>query len=108
MHQYWSCGQVAQELGLWYTRLATCQISLDALRAWVAVGWKDVGRTPPMHLFSNKMFKCDADYRGDAQACLVVFPLCWAYSLEMLSDRADMTEAIASLRSMKSLYSSTR
>jgi hypothetical protein len=85
MHQYWSCGQVAQELGLWYTRLADCHITLDALRAWVAIGWKDLGRTPPMHLFSDKMFKRDIDYRGDAQACLVVFPLCWAYSMAALT-----------------------
>ena len=85
MHQYWSCGQVAQELGLWYTRLADCHITLDALRAWVGIGWKDLGRTPPMHLFSDKMFKRDIDYRGDAQACLVVFPLCWAYSMAALT-----------------------
>ena len=105
MHQYWSCGQVAQELGLWYTRLTDCKIPLEALQQWVALGWQDLGHTPPQHLFSNKMFKRDMDYRGDAQACLVVFPLCWAYSMEMLRDRADMAEA--AIASLDALYAVT-
>ena len=109
-HQYWSCGQVAQELGLWYTRFSFSNIPLEALQQWVAIGWQDLGRTPPLHLFSNKMFKKDMDYRGDAQACLVVFPLCCAYSMEMPRDRADMAEAIASLDALytRSLWSSMR
>ena len=101
MHQYWSNGIVAQELGLWQTRLQEHGVTLEKLRAWVCIGWRACRtQTKLLPLFSRKLFRAGRDYRGDAAACLMALPLCWAFSCEVLPTREDVGDATRSLRAL--------
>ena len=105
MHQYWSCGMVAQEIGLWYDAACACGISLSTLQTWLKTGWKEANGGTLHFLFSEKMFRPGQDFRGNAEHCQLVLPLLVAFSLEMLSACEAMSTAIASL---EALYKVTR
>ena len=86
MHQYWSCGMIATELGLWYMALHNVHVTLDHLRTWASLGWKCSERRYPASLFHEKLWRHGSDFRGDASACADALPLCWAFSEEMLRE----------------------
>ena len=101
MHQYWSNGIVAQELGLWHTRLLEHGVTLQKVRAWVSIGWRaHRTRARLLPLFSPKLFRAGKDFRGDASACLLAMPLCWAFSCELLSTRDELRDATRSLNAL--------
>eukprot|EP00435_Cladocopium_sp_Y103_P055415 s510_g18.t1 len=101
MHQYHSCGQIAQELGLWFTRFLDCGHTLQLLQQWVSIGWKaSQGDQPPHLVCSDKLFKYDLDYRGDASACRIALPLAWAFSLEVLDEDDAMKDAVQSISAL--------
>ena len=85
MHQYWSCGIICQELGMWYTTLLDAGLNLDPVREWVMLGWESVlDDSSPKHLFNPKLWKKNADYRGDATAAAAALSFTHAFSEEML------------------------
>ena len=86
MHQYWSCGMIAAELGLWYTALEKAGVRLQQIRSWVSLGWKttSAGRSNPLRFFDDKLWRLNGDYRGDAATCAAALPLCFGFGEEML------------------------
>ena len=85
MHQYWSCGIICQELGLWYTSLLDAGLNLDLVRDWVMLGWESIsGDSQPKHLFNPKLWRKNADYRGDAAAAAAALSFTHAFSEEIL------------------------
>ena len=105
MHQYWSCGMVPQEIGLWYNAACACGITLCTLQAWIKTGWKEHDGGTLHFLFSDKMFRQGNDYRGNAEHCQLMLPLLVAFSREVLIACEAMSTAIASL---EALYQVTR
>ena len=92
MHHLFSNGIVAEELGLWFAACCiTAGVTADHMRRYACVAWKPVkgghaeAPRPDMY-FVEKLWKLNADFRGDAQACLHALPLCVAYGEEMLRD----------------------
>ena len=103
MHQYWSCGIICQELGLWYTALVDAGLNLDPVRDWVALGWESIsGDSAPKHLFNPKLWKRHADFRGDATAAAAALSLVHAFSEEIL--RGTKTNLHPVLDSMAALH----
>ena len=103
MHQYWSCGMIAEELGLWYAAISESGIDLKQMRQWIALGWKSRDKRNPALLFDDKLWRIGADFRGDAAACAAALPLCFALSEEML--RAHFPELEPQITSLRHLYS---
>ena len=104
MHQYWSCGMIACELGLWYKALHNVHVTLDHILTWARLGWKTVdGSRRPAALFHAKLWRVDADFRGDASACADALPLCVAFGEEML--RTNYRQLQPELDSLAALYS---
>ena len=104
MHQYWSCGMIACELGLWYKALHNVHVTLDHILTWARLGWKTVdGSRRPAALFHAKLWRVDADFRGDASACADALPLCVAFGEEML--RTNYPQLQPELDSLAALYS---
>ena len=105
MHQYWSCGTIAAELGLWYTALEKAGVRLQQIRSWVSLGWKttSAGRSNPLRFFDDKLWRLNGDYRGDAATCAAALPLCFGFGEEML--RGNFTGLQNELNSLRSLYS---
>ena len=103
MHQYWSCGMIATELGLWFMALHKVHVTLDHLRTWASLGWKCSERRYPASLFHEKLWRYGADFRGDASACADALPLCWVFGEEML--RESFPQLDAELDSLAALYS---
>ena len=99
MHQYYSHGLVAQELGLWFGRFLAAGFNLQLLRNWIAIGWKTTKDSllTPSACCTEHLFREDCDYRGDASACATAMPLVWAFSQEILRENASMQTAIDSL-----------
>ena len=102
MHQYWSCGMIATELGLWYMALHNVHVTLDHLRTWASLGWKCSERRYPASLFHEKLWRHGSDFRGDASACADALPLCWAFSEEMLRENCNQVQP--ELDSLAALY----
>ena len=104
MHQYWSCGMIAAELGLWYNALEKAGVRLQQIRSWVRLGWKQrSGRGSLLRFFDDKLWRQNADFRGDASTCAAVLPLCFGFGEEML--RAHFPDLQNELNSLQSLYS---
>ena len=101
MHQYFSNGMVAQELGLWYSRMTQEGFTLDTFLRWINIGWTYCRDTRKFSTAINaKLFRVNEDYRGDAAQCLVALPLAWAFSKEILTKyawAADICESIDAL-----------
>eukprot|EP00435_Cladocopium_sp_Y103_P048206 s1331_g14.t1 len=99
MHQYYSHGLVAQELGLWFGRCLASGFNLQLLQNWIAIGWKTTKDSllTPSACCTEHLFREDSDYRGDASACATALPLVWAFSQEVLRETASMQTTIASL-----------
>ena len=109
MHDYWSNGIVAQELGLWYTNLCSfTKKNIEHVRSYVSVGWKPVKNSQnensgnPCNQFDGKLWKAGQDFRGDANSCLLVLPLVVAYSEEIL--RSTIPDMEPMLDSLQALY----
>ena len=109
MHDYWSNGIVAQELGLWYSNLCWyTKKDIQHVCSYVSFGWKPVKNSQaensgnPCHHFDGKLWKVGQDFRGDASACLLVLPLVVAYSEEML--RSTVPDMEPMLDSLQALY----
>ena len=103
MHQYWSCGMIASELGLWYMALHKVHVTLDHLRTWARLGWKSAVYKRPAALFHEKLWRVGSDFRGDASACADALPLCVVFGEEML--RENFPQLQAELDSLAALYS---
>ena len=104
MHAYWSNGIIAQELGLWYDKVTSlAAVTLDHLQAYADIGWQGVAGTtsqwrPAKQYFTDKLFRKNTDYRGDADCVLAVLPLCVAFGEEILRGReSTLDEALDSL-----------
>lgn len=91
---------ISQELGLWFTELLAAGSSLQALQQWASIGWRGTEATSVALCFNDKMFRKNCDYRGDAAACAVALPLCWAFGQEMLASCCAMAKAIDSLSAL--------
>lgn len=101
MHQYWSCGMISQELGLWFTQFLATGNSLQALKDWAQIGWRRSDASSAVALlFCEKLCRKGCDYRGDAAACAAALPLCWAFGQEMLTSCDAMATAMASLTAL--------
>ena len=102
MHQYWSCGMIAMELGLWFTALDSAGIRLQQIRSWILLGWENVaGRGKAVRHFDTKLWRRNADFRGDAATRAAVLPLCYGFSEEMLRGHFEgLQNALNSLRSL--------
>eukprot|EP00438_Fugacium_kawagutii_P009685 Skav208641 [mRNA] locus=scaffold1081:119702:121639:+ [translate_table: standard] len=102
MHQYWSNGLISQELGLWHGQLVQQNIGVAPLQRWVALHWKSLdGTGSPQSVVTKKMWRTGADYRGDADDCLIALPLCAAFAQEILGDVAAMSPFNASLLALR-------
>ena len=107
MHHFFSNGIVAQELGLWFHRAhKVAGVTVQHMSQYMRVAWeaqKGGQIEPPradLH-FTPKLWRLEQDFRGDAQACLVVLPLCVAYGEEMLRGRyATMEPALDCLQAL--------
>eukprot|EP00435_Cladocopium_sp_Y103_P035285 s2116_g9.t1 len=108
MHHLFSNGLVAQELGLWFQCVhRVAKVTADHMARYMRVGWqpqKGIQFEPPRAdlNFTSKLWKLDADFRGDAQACLYALPLCVSYGEEMLRGR--YTDVDAALDSLQALH----
>eukprot|EP00435_Cladocopium_sp_Y103_P059873 s2323_g21.t1 len=102
MHQYFSHGLVAQELGLWFGRFLAAVFSLQLLQNWISIGWKRTKDSllTPAACCKEHLFRENSDYRGDASACATALPLVWAFSQEILHEHAGMQTAITSLNAL--------
>eukprot|EP00435_Cladocopium_sp_Y103_P004703 s1435_g1.t1 len=90
MHHLFSNGLISQELGLWFQACnAEAGVTADHMARYMRVAWTPVkganAETPRPDLnFCEKLWKLDAGFRGDAQACLHALPLAVAYGEDML------------------------
>ena len=107
MHQYYSHGLIAQELGLWFGRYRSAGFSLSVLQKYFTIGWKTTkdSLVSPAQCCTEHLFREDSDFRGDASACAIALPLVWAFSQEILHQHEKMPEAIVSL---DALYAVTK
>ena len=110
MHHLFSNGIVAQELGLWYSLAhREAGVTVQHMCQYMQLAWSPLKggqlEAPRADLhFTSKMWRLDQDFRGDAQACLDVLPLCVAYGEDMLRGRYDNLEkALESLRALHSV-----
>eukprot|EP00434_Breviolum_minutum_P046029 symbB.v1.2.041418.t1/scaffold8155.1/size7492/1 len=105
MHQYWSCGMIAAELGLWYTALDRAGVRLQQIRTWILLGWKHVSRgVNHVRFFDEKLWRPNRDFRGDAATCAAVLPLCYGFSEEMLQGHFEgLQNVLNSLRSLSAV-----
>lgn len=107
-HHYYSNGLIAQELGLWFTVLATEKIvTLQQIQAYVKLGWKATKggqfvAPNPLNLFDEKLWKINQDFRGDGQTCLYALPMCIAFQEDMLRGRFESQQPM--LTSLKRLH----
>ena len=109
MHDYWSNGLVAQELGLWYSHFCwNTNKDVKHIRGYVEIGWTAVCHSPACgsgnlaHHFDAKLWKVGQDFRGDASTCLLCLPLCAAFSEEVLRGRVeDMDPMLDSLQALR-------
>ena len=109
MHDYWSNGIVAQELGLWYSHFCwNSNKDIKHIRGYVELGWTAVkhglacGAGNPAHHFDAKLWKVGQDFRGDASTCLLCLPLCASFSEEVLRGRVDnMDPMLDSLQALR-------
>ena len=107
MHHLFSNGIVAEELGLWFSACHTMAgVTAEHMRRYARVAWTPVkggqAEAPrPDMFFVDKLWKINADFRGDAQACLHTLPLCVAYGEEMLRDAfSDLRPQLDSLQAL--------
>jgi len=107
MHHLFSNGLVAQELGLWFSRAhQMAGVSVEHMTRYMQIAWAPLkgGQIDPPRAdkhFTSKLWRLDQDFRGDAQACLEVLPLCVAYGEEMCRGRyAGMESALNSLAAL--------
>lgn len=105
MHHYCSNGIIAQELGAWFSQLKQSNITLDAVRRYVLLGWTVVDEAPsPALLFDEKLWREDSDYRGDASETLAALPLCVSYGEQILRGCCpELHPALNSLRDLQSV-----
>ena len=109
MHDYWSNGIVAQELGLWYSHFCwNTNKDIEHIRGYVQLGWTAVchglacGSGNPTNHFDSKLWKPWQDFRGDAATCLLCLPLCASYSEEVLRGRVkNMDPMLDSLQALR-------
>ena len=107
MHGYFSNGVVAQELGLWYTAmLEKSEARLQHLQEYHS-SWRPAREALEKlkldsYHFTTKCWRKGADFRGDADACLCMLPICVQFGEDIL--RADYPDMTSSLDSLQALY----
>lgn len=108
MHCYWSNGQVNCEIGLFFgAAINSGYMTRTTLKDFFAGNrWKRTGASG-VHsdgnvqaLMSPKLLKTDSDYRGSATQCLEVLPLLAYMAVTELSFARELSQQIASLRSL--------
>ena len=105
MHHYFSNGIIAQELGAWFSQLRNSKITLQDILRYVDLGWAclDDGKKPSL-LFDEKLWREDADFRGDASESLAALPLCVSYGEQILRGSCpELHPALDSLRELQSV-----
>ena len=86
LHHYFSSGLICQELGLWFSTLKH-NIGTDVLehmRKYMSLTWTPMKggckkAQNPANFCSEKLWKLDQDFRGDASACWEMLPLAVCY-----------------------------
>ena len=87
MHLYWSNGVVGQQLGLFFasvrklTRGCLVTHMQQYARLWTSLPGNT---TTAAACISGKLFRDDADYRGDASQCIAALPVVVAFGWEVL------------------------
>ena len=86
MHLYWSNGIVGQQLGLFFSSARKLTPRCLAAMQEYARLWTSMPGCPitAASCVSEKLFRDDADYRGDASQCIAVLPVVVAFSFEVL------------------------
>ena len=109
MHVYWSNGLVAQELGLWWTAVhahygnrVCASLLTEYVVLWEAAPGSFAHQRPWKTCVSAKVFRPDADYKGDANQCTLALPLCVAFCLEVLHD--ECAHLLPQIESLHALY----
>ena len=112
MHDYWSNGVIAQELGLFYSKLCddtdvTLQHLVTYAQMWQSVkGSFSMSLPAPSKLFTARLWKKGRDFRGDASMCNVVLSICASFAEEVLLDTVrcvrNHVHSIVALRNMTS------
>ena len=112
MHQFYSNGLVNQDVGLWYSTFKRCGFDLALLQRWACIGWKTLGKGPsPKACLSDKLFREDSDFRGDAETSLQILPLIYGFTQEMLANQEAMqvaNQALAALYDVTLLLQKTK
>ena len=96
MHIYFTNGMLGQELGYWWTAIQSkTNVTIADVQSYVCAGWKISTARGGFTLaqlracFSEKLLKRDADYRGDADQTMAVFPLLVQFQEEILRGKVD-------------------
>ena len=104
MHIYYTNGMIGQELGYWWTAIQrNTNITMADVQSYVCAGWDISTARGGLTLaqlracFSEKLLKKDADYRGDADQTMAVFPLLVQFQEEILRGHVDLTREFDSL-----------
>ena len=109
MHIFFNNGQICQLLGQWYAMLLEhTTFSLSHLETYAAL-WTPVKGSPaacgpkPAKYFSAKLWRADADYRGDADAAAAALCLVVAFCEEVLIRDEQLRPFIDSMQCLQEL-----
>ena len=109
MHIFFHNGQISQMLGQCWTLLQTeTNISLKELQRYAEL-WLPVRGSPaacgpkPTRYFSERLWRKDADFRGDADAAAAALSLVVAFCEEILWMHESLRSCIAALQSLQCL-----
>ena len=112
MHQFFANGLVNQDIGLWYQKFKQNKFHLSFLQRWIQIGWKALAGGPaPKACVSEKLFREEGAYRGDAAATLPALALRVHFYREMLADYESMlpaNQALAALLEVVQLLRETK
>ena len=106
LHHYFSNGLVAQELGLWFSAIQACGVTVDHMKQYAEVAWTPVKNgcitaPQPANHFNDKLWRKGVDFRGDASTCLSVLPLAVSYGEDMLRGAfPDLSPVLDSLQNL--------
>eukprot|EP00435_Cladocopium_sp_Y103_P018477 s3420_g4.t1 len=109
MHIFFNNGQICQLLGQWYeVLLQHTNLSLQHLQRYAMLwmpnkGSPAAGGPKPTQYFSNKLWKRDSDFRGDADAAAATLTLVVAFCEEVLHVEESLQPYIESMQSLHKL-----
>ena len=109
MHIFFHNGQISQMLGQWWTMLQTeTNITLRELQRYAEL-WLPVQGSPassgpkPSAYFSERLWRKDVDFRGDADAAAAALSLVVAFCEEILWSQEPLRPYITALQNLQNL-----